>query len=263
MTPTDLYKAGQLPEAIQAQTQAVKAEPAHQGKRLFLFELLAFAGEWDRARRQIEAVKYDDVHLDAATSAYRSLLDSETARRRLFQEGVEPRFLAEPPEHLRLRLQVAQALRGNQGQEAVQLLARADELTPAVLGQLNGKPFHGLRDCDDLFGPVLEVMAHGQYYWVALEQVRALALNPPRFPRDLIWLPARLEMADAAGDVFLPVLYPGSSTHSDPAVQLGRLTDWIAAEGVPVRGVGLRTFLVGDDAVPLLEWRELQMGQAD
>ena len=31
------------------------------------------------------------------------------------------------------------------------------------------------------------------------------------------------------------------------------------AEGGPVLGVGLKTFLAGDDAVSLLEWRELEV----
>lgn len=258
MNATEHYKAGRLPEAIEAQTLEVKADPANHGKRLFLFELLAFAGEWERARRQIDAVKYDDVHLDTAVSAYRALIDAEAARRRLFQDGAPPTFLAEPPEHVRLRLQALDLLRAGQGTEAATVLARADQTGPPVIGALNGKPFPHLRDTDDRFGTVLEVLAHGIYYWVPLEQVETITSNPPRFPRDLIWLPARLEMNGAAGDVFLPTRYPGSEQHADPAVRLGRMSDWQGAEGEPVRGVGLRTFLVGDDPVPLLAWRQWQ-----
>jgi type VI secretion system protein ImpE len=117
---------------------------------------------------------------------------------------------------------------------------------------------------DDLFGTVLEVMAHGNYYWLPLEQVETLAMNAPQFPRDLLWIPARLLLTDAAtGDVFLPALYPGSHEHPDDQVKLGRTTDWTATEGAPARGLGLREFLVGDDAVTILEWRELQMGESE
>ncbi|HEX5271049.1 MAG TPA: type VI secretion system accessory protein TagJ, partial [Gemmataceae bacterium] len=80
--------------------------------------------------------------------------------------------------------------------------------------------------------------------------------------RDLLWAPARIEMADAAGDVFLPVLYPGSHEHADEGVKLGRMTDWRGAGGGPVLGAGLRTFLADDDAVSLPEWRQLVMGEA-
>jgi type VI secretion system protein ImpE len=120
-----------------------------------------------------------------------------------------------------------------------------------------------LRDCDDLFGPMLEVMAHGNYFWVPLEHVHSLTMNGPKFPRDLLWIPARLETDDATGDVFLPALYPRSHEHADNQVKLGRMTDWNSTEGGPTLGVGSRTFLVDDDAVSLLEWRELTIGSGD
>ena len=81
MNATELFKAGSLKEAIEAQTQEVKANPTDPGRRLFLFELLAFAGDLDRARRQIEAVRYDEPERDTAVQRYRRLLDSEAARR--------------------------------------------------------------------------------------------------------------------------------------------------------------------------------------
>ncbi len=260
ISASELFRAGQLGEAVAAQIQEVKSRPADQARRLFLFELLAFAGDLDRARKQIDVVQYSDPELDAATANYRSLLEAEGRRRRLFADGVEPKFFVDPPEHVRLRLQAAAAARADTA-EAGRLLQRAEELTPPIAGQLNGQPFAALRDADDLLGPVLEVMAHGDYYWVSLEQVEAVAAPPPKFPRDLLWLPAQLVLRDgAAGNVFLPTLYAGSHEHADDQVKLGRKTEWIGPEGGPVRGLGLRTFLVNDDARTLLEWREFQVG---
>jgi type VI secretion system protein ImpE len=257
MNATELFRSGKLQEAVDAQVKAVRASAADQGKRLFLFELLAFAGDLGRAGRQIEAVRYDDPEIDAAVACYRKLLDAERARRRLFAEGLAPRFFGEQPEHVRLRLEAVSRLREGRPAEATELLHRAAAAAPDVRGELNGKPFQSLRDCDDLFGGVLEVMAHGAYYWVPLEQVAALTMSPPRFPRDLLWVPARLETDGEAGNVYLPALYPGSHEHPDDRVKLGRLTDWKAAEGGPVLGAGLRTFLADDDAISLLEWRQM------
>jgi type VI secretion system protein ImpE len=260
MSGSDLFKAGRLTEAIDAQIQAVKASPGDHAKRLFLFEMLAFAGDLDRARRQIDAVKYEQIELETATLAYRKLLDAEQLRRRLFTEGLKPEFFGEPPDHLRLRLEAVNRLREGNLKEAAETLARADQAVPPLRGKLNGKAFEGLRDCDDLFSHVLEVLAQGKYFWVPLEQVDTIAAKPPRFPRDLLWFPVRLDLRDGAtGEVFLPALYPGSHEHADPQVKLGRSTDWKATEGGPVLGVGLRQFLVGDDPMPLLEWRELTL----
>jgi type VI secretion system protein ImpE len=262
MNPAELYKAGQLAEAVNAQIGEVKANPADHARRLFLFELLAFAGDWDRARRQIDAVQYNEPDLDIAVLAYRKLLDAEQKRRQLFTDGLKPGSLAEPPEHVRLRLEAVNRLREKRYTEAAGALAKAQEATPPIQGLLNEKPFTALRDCDDLFAGVLEVMSQGNYYWVPFEQIDTLAAKPPKFPRDLLWLPARLEVRDGpAGDVFLPALYPHSYEHADNQVKLGRMTDWQGAEGEPARGVGLRMFLVGDDDVSLLEWRKLEMTQ--
>jgi type VI secretion system protein ImpE len=260
MNAAELYRAGQLQKAMDAQIQEVKSKPADQAARVFLFELACFAGDLDRAQRQIDAIKYNEVERDAGVQSYRKLLDAERLRRRLFTEGLAPKFLTDPPDGLQRRLEAINCLRGQQTAEAAELLRRADEATPPVLGQLNDKPFDLLRDCDDIFGPVLEVMARGDYFWIGLEQLDKVVVRPPQFPRDLLWLPARVEVRNGpAGDVFLPVLYPGSHEQADDAIKLGRLTDWTNPDKGPVRGVGLRTFLLGDEAITLPEWRELQI----
>jgi type VI secretion system protein ImpE len=263
MNASELYKAGKLPEAIDAQIQEVKTNPADHAKRLFLFELLLFVGDLDRARRQIDAIKYEQVDLNMALLGYRHLLDAEQARRRLFSDGLAPQFLTDPPEHVHVRMEAINCLRENRPKEAADLLSRPAVQTHSFLkGQLNDKPFQELRDGDDVFGTVLEVMARGKYFWVPLEQVDTLAMNPPRFPRDLLYFPAKLLTRDGeSGDVFLPVLYPGSHAHPDNQIKLGHATDWIAAEGGPVRGVGRRNFFVGEDVSSLLEWRQLSLDE--
>ena len=121
MNAGELYKAGRLGEAIEAQVQEVRASPLDHSKRLFLFELLAFSGDLDRARRQIDVIKYDDNDLERAVAGYRKLLDSEQARRDLFTRGVAPGFFGEPSEHLRLRLEAVNRLRENAPAEAARI----------------------------------------------------------------------------------------------------------------------------------------------
>lgn len=262
MNASELYRSGKLDEALQAQLQEVKAHPADTGKRLFLFELAAFAGDLDRARRQIEAVSYDDPQMVTSVLQYRVMLDSEEARRKLFTEALAPRFFGDQPEHVHLRLQAALLMGEERHADAAEVLRQAEESTPVTSGTLNGRKFDVLRDADDLFGGVLEVFAQGGYFWVPFEQIESVTAAEPRFPRDLLWPAARLEMRDGSGgNVFLPALYPGSYTHTDPLVRLGRHTEWVSAENGPVRGYGGHTYLVGEDAVALLEWRELILDQ--
>lgn len=258
MTASELFKAGQLAAAIDAQLADVKAHPADDGKRMFLFELLLFRGDIDRAVKQLEIIRAATPEMAAAVAGYRDVIAAER-KRRVLAAGGAPGFLGDdPPAHARMRLEALRTA-PTDPKRAAELLAQADEHTPVVGGLLNGTPFVGLRDADDFFASVLEVFAHGEYLWVGVDQIAAVAMNPPRYPRDVLYPPARLTLHDGTtGEVFLPALYPDSHTHADDAVRLGRLTVWGGDDGA-VRGVGQRVFLNGDDDRALLEWRELQI----
>ena len=258
MDASEAYRAGRLAEAIEAQIKEVKAHPLDQGRRVFLFELLVFSGDLDRARRQIEAVRFDDPSQEMAAVAYRLLLESEQERRKMFQAGQAPKFLVDPPAHVRQRLEAVADLRAGRLAEAARRLDEANAEAPAITGSLNGQPFEGLRDADDLFGTVVEVLAKGEYYWVPLEQVDSLAMTAPASPRDLIWFPARIEMEGSTGEVFLSALYPATWEQDDEALKLGRATDWKTTEDGPVLGLGSRQFAVGEGDVNIYEWREFR-----
>lgn len=256
MNANELYKAGKLKEAIDAQIQEVKTKPADHTKRIFLFELLAFAGDLERAKKHIELIEYPEMELMAAVTSYRRLLDSEEARRKTFKNGEPPRFFDAQPDHVHLRLEAINKLRNNDKAEAAKLIAKANQLTPTFTGKLNDKPFTSFRDADDILAGVLEVFAQGSYYWVPFDQVELVTVAAPKTPRDLLWRSARLEMPGSAGNIFLPVLYPLSHEDANDAVKLGRMTDWKGAEGEPVIGLGAHMFLAGDDDVSILEWKE-------
>ena len=258
MDASQLFKAGQLTEAIDAQVAVVKAKPIDQGARLFLFELLAFSGELDRAQRQIDALQATEPEIVMAIADYRKVLDAERARRLVFSTKTQPGFLTPPPEHIRLRLQGMSKLADGAAGEANEAFQQANSQLPDLKGSLNDQAFDSLRDGDDCLGSVLEVFSKGQYFWVPLEQVQFITMNVPRFPRDLLWIPAHLEMQTGdAGSVFLPALYPGTEQENDPQLKLGRLTDW-RGEAV-VRGVGVKTFFVGSAESSILDWRKLEL----
>jgi type VI secretion system protein ImpE len=260
-TAAQLFQQGRLDDAIFAQTNEVKENPADPARRLFLFELLTFAGQFERAEKQLGAVQYNDMERDAAVATFRRVLAAEQERRALYGQGRRPRFLGPVPEHAELRLKALDALREGRAADAAQLVSQAHEKMPEVSGLLNQKPFKLLCDCDDVFGSILEVVSGtGAYFWVPLEQVDLLLLAEPKYPRDLLWIQAHLEIKDGpSGDVFLPATYPGTWQASEDAIRLGRATDWQEVTPELVRGIGSRLFLVDEEALPLLDWRELQI----
>jgi type VI secretion system protein ImpE len=259
MDANELFREGQLQPAIDAQLQAVRENPGDPDRRLFLFELAAFAGDLDRARKQIDLLKFDQPELEAAVQMYRGCLDAEQMRREVFAGKKLPAVLGDDSDQVAARLKALGELAAGRPAEAAKLLAENEP--PSVTGTLNGHSCTGMRDGDDLLGDVLEVFGQGRYFWVPLGQIESLQANEPKFPRDLLWLPARLvTRAGPAGDVFLPTLYFGSHSHADDAIKLGRASDWSDPEAGPVRGIGAKTFLAGEDAIGLLEFRELVIG---
>jgi len=258
MNANDFYKAGKLNAAIEDQLLAVKSNPTDLGKRMFLFELCSFAGDWERAKRQIDAMQSPDPAMIRTIVNYKACLDGEEHRRKVFQEGVMPNFLVEPPAWVYHRLEAIKLMKAGQAAQAKEVLEKCDSEAPPPSLSWNNQPATHIRDCDDIYGPIIEVFANGGYFWLPLEQVDGITANPPKAPRDLIWFPAKVSVKGGpAGDGFLPVLYPESYASDQDPIRLGRHTDWISTEGSPVRGIGLRLFLIGDDALPTPELRSL------
>ena len=260
MTASELFQAGQLQAAIDAQIQKVKSQPADQAARLFLFELMLFSGDLDRARKQLDVLNYDKPEATAAVDSYRSALASEQARRDVLAGKARPKFLKDAPAHAELRLQSLATLAADHPAEADALIDQANAVTPVVRSTVNGRPVEGLRDADDLFGTILEVFAGGNYVWIPLEQVESISMNPPAHPRDILLRPAQLAVVEGPNaDVLLPGLYAGSHTHPDESIRLGRVTDWSTGDDRPTRGVGGKLFLAGDQWIRFVDWADLQV----
>jgi type VI secretion system protein ImpE len=260
MTATDLFLAGRLRDAMAAQVCEVKAAPADDPARLFLFELCVFSGELDRAREHLDLLRYDDPKHAAAVEQSRRALDAEGHRRAVFAGVAEPKALVFAPAHVALRLEALPYLARREYAAARKRLDEANAAVPVLAGTFNGRRFAGLYDADERFGTVLEVfVSSGAYCWVPLEHVESIIANPPQAPRDVIWRPVHLTLSDGTdGDVLLPGLYPGTHEHPDDDVRLGRATEWVGTDGEVPRGSGGRLFLTGDTAVRFVDLSELR-----
>jgi type VI secretion system protein ImpE len=257
-TAAELFQAGQLNEAIDAQLQAVRSAPLDSGRRTFLFELLSFAGQWDRADQQLAVMAQEGVEKGWGASVFQNLVVAERARQKVFAGQARPDVFLDPPPFIIQRWQALEQLAQGQAAAATALLQQSDAAAPVVSGAINDQPVSGLRDADDLLAPILEVMLLRDYIWVPWSQIRELEVEKPTHPRDLLWIPARLVLSD--GDerrAYLPALYPGTCAASDDNLKLGRMTDWLVPEGDgPVRGVGQHLLAADDKDFGLLEVRK-------
>jgi type VI secretion system protein ImpE len=236
MNSQELFRAGRLADALKALSTEVRDNPTDARRRTFLFELLCFAGEYERADKQLEVLGQAGPSSEIGVLLYRSALYAERQRQDLFTRGEYPK--------------------------------RPDSPSPAPAGTFNGKPFSSFSDADPRIGARLEIFAAGNYLWLPLEHVASVHIEPPKRLRDLLWTPAAVRTTPSfkgaeLGEVMLPVLAPFSWKHSDDAVRLGRATVWEHREGydeeVPF---GQKMWLVDEEEIPFLELRSLEFSPA-
>ena len=230
MTALELYRNGKLNEAITVLGDELRSSPLDTKRRTFLFELLCFAGKFDRAEKQLDLLAGAGGQAAAGALLYRSALHAERTRQDLFakREYPEASGSAEP-----------------------------------LPGTWNDQPFTELRDADPRIGANLEVFIAGSYTWIPMRYMEGLEIEPPTSLRDLIWARARVQTSSAfrlqdLGEVLLPVLSPFSFEQADEDVQLGRLTVW-EKDGEHDTEVpfGQRMMWIDGEEVPLLELRSL------
>ncbi len=261
LSASALLRAGRLADAVAAAQAAVRKAPTDLGARILLAELLALSGNLERADVILDAASAVDPSATMVAAEFRQLIRADMARRQLFRDGRVPEFLADPTEAQRLQLAALVSYRAGAFAESARLAQLAEAARPHVAGDHDGTPFDDLRDVDDLLAGTCEVLTTtGKYFWIPIERIVSVEFHPPRRPRDLLWRRASMTVSEGPdGDVYIPVVYTSEDELTD-VQRLGRETDWVQADGGPVRGVGQRVFLVGEEGVGIMELGTLQTG---
>ena len=234
MNTQELLRAGRLAEALKAQSAEVRDNPADARRRTFLFELLCFAGDFERADKQLEVLAQAGPNSEIGVLLYRSAVYAERQRQDLFSRGEYPKESPAQP----------------------------------APGTFNGKPFTAFADADPRIGARLELFAAGTYLLLPIEHIAWIRMEPPKRLRDLLWIPAAVRAKPSfkgaeLGEVLLPVLAPFSWQHPDDAVRLGRSTVWEKRDGYPEEvPFGQKMWLVDNEEIPFLELRSLEFTTA-
>ncbi len=234
MDAQQLFKAGKLDDAISALNSYLRDNPADQRSRTFLFELLCFAGDYERADKQLSILEQEgNKDSIIGTLLYKGALNAEKTRQEMFENKGYPK----------------QVING---------------ASVAVSGKLNGKEFQTLSDADPRVGEKLEVFAAGDYMWISYRDIAAIQIEPPKRLRDLLWVPAKLITGPTfrsrdLGEILLPAISPLSWQHPDPEVRLGRVTEWCEDETGEIAPFGQKNVLVDGEEFPFLEIRELEI----
>src|SRR6185503_5462606 len=227
-TARELYAAGRLDSAIETLGAELRNAPTDAHRRTFLFELLSFAGQYDRAEKQLDVLARGGTDAELAVLPYRAALQAERIREHMFATGDFPTGAVPAP----------------------------------VAGTLNGRPFLSIEDADPRIGTRLEVMAGGRYMWIPFAYVESVRLEPPRMLRDIRWAPAQVTTNATMremelGEVLLPALSPRAWRLDDSELKLGRAADWEELADGSFAPTGQKLLRVDDELVPLLEVRDL------
>ena len=97
MKALELYHAGKLDEAIESLSAELRSNPTDAQRRTFLFELLGFAGELDRAEKQLDVIAQGSPEAGMGALMYHSALHAERTRLQMFSDGEYPPGVAPRP----------------------------------------------------------------------------------------------------------------------------------------------------------------------
>jgi type VI secretion system protein ImpE len=229
MTAKELFDAGRVKDAASSLAAFLREHPTDVKARTFLFELLCFSGQYERAEKQLSVLAEGSKEHELGAVLYYSALHAEKLRHELFRKQDFPK----------------------------------EQAAPSPKGTLNGKPFESIRDLDPQIGARLEVYAAGAYIWVPFEHIKSIDIQPVRRLRDTLWTPAFVMTGPSfkgadMGEVIIPAIYPFSWNSSDESVWLGRSTEWVADEDGTEFPVGQKAFIVDGEEIPLLEVRSIE-----
>lgn len=247
MDAQQLIAEGKLDAALAALQDQVRKDASNAKYRIFLFQLLAVMGQWNRALTQLNVAAELDAAALPMAQTYREAIQCEALRGEIFAGKRAPLVFGEPPSWLALLIEALRLDGEGQYQRAADARSRALEDAPAGAGTINGEPFAWLADADQRLGPVLEAIVNGRYFWIPFQRISRIECDAPADLRDAVWTPARFTWANGAATVgLIPTRYVDTRAGAEDALLLARRTEW--AEQGPLCGYGLGQRLLATDA---------------
>jgi len=257
MTAEKYFKAGDLGAARESLVAHLKKNPGDGGKRFFLFQVMAVQGDWEKAARHLAMVSDTHAQGPMLLGLYKTLLDCEILREAVFAGKRTPLIMGEPESWMASMIAAIKHGASGQFKEAARLRSEALENATAVGGQWNETPFEWIMDADSRIGPFLEVIIEGKYKWVPFQNISHIEWDKPAIPVHCVWNRAIITWKTEGKSVaFLPVRYPLPYSDSDPALLLGRKSDWENLPEDTFHGMGQKVFAGNQEDFSILQARE-------
>ncbi len=257
-------REGDLDRALANLQEQIRKEPAKADLRVFLFQLLAVMGQWERALTQLNVAADLDAKTLAMAQMYREAIRCELLRAEVFAGKRSPMIFGEPDEWLALLIESLLVTGTGRAEQADGLRQRAFEAAPTSAGCLDGARFEWIADADMRLGPVCEAVINGRYYWLPFARLSRVDLEAPADLRDVVWAPAHFLFANGGEAVgVIPTRYAGSEAAEDPQIRLARKTVWTETAPDVYAGLGQRVFTTDTGEHAVLDVRQILIGSPD
>lgn len=245
----DLLRDGDLAGARAALVEIVRSQPSNAEARMFLFQLLAVAGEWEKARTQLQTLAQVSPEAQMLAAAYGQAIEAEALRKKVFSGEERAVLLAGVGGWAEGVADALHLICKGDVQAGLDARDAAFDTAPDCPGVFNEIPFDWIANADGRFGPVCEAIISGRYGLIPFDAVERIESEGPVDLRDIVWFPVQIAFRSGQSvAAFLPARYPGSEASDDNAVKLARATNWVS---VPFgeAGLGQQLFALseGDD----------------
>ena len=256
-----LLRDGDLDGARSALVETVRSNPADARARMFLFQLLSVAGEWDKARTHLEAMARISPEAQMLAAVYGMALKAEAQRAQIFAGREKMPIIrgawAEGLADAIIHYANGRTAEGDAARDA------ALDSAPNTPGKLDGVQFDWIADVDARFGPTCEVIIQGRYGLIAFSEINRIESEGPRDLRDTVWYPVQIAFREGQSVAGLvPARYPGTESSDDISLRMGRSTGWKQTESGEI-GCGQHLLgLSGGEEAGLLALRSLVFDEA-
>ncbi len=251
-------KSGDARQALKLLTDQVRSSPQDAKLRVFMFQLLAVLGQWERALNQLQVAGELDASTLPMVQTYREAVHCETLRLQVFAGHKVPMLFGEPEPWVALLIEALLLEGRGEGVAAQRLRTQALEEAPATAGTLDGEAFEWIADADSRLGPTLEAVINGRYYWLPWNRLQQISLEAPVDLRDAVWMPAHFQFSNGGEAVgFIPTRYPDTELASGDLLALSRRTEWRETAAGGYTGLGQRVITTNTAEVALMDVRSV------
>jgi len=254
-------------ETLAAQLQElqsrIKRDASSAKLRVHLFQLLCVMGKWQRALEQLQLCAQLDAKALPMAQMYREAIRCELYREEVFAGKRSPQVMGAPPGWIGPLIEALRHDAAGEASAAADLRGQAMDAAESAACTVDGTACEWLADGDSRLGPVCEVIANGQYYWLPIGSCSAIHLDPPTDMRDLVWMPAQLLLPNQGRvPALIPTRYPGTVAavlENADALKLSRATAWQDLGAGFWLGLGQRVWISDAGEHALLDTRSIEM----